>query len=1070
MNFKKVLRWLKSNSIFRVDRLALNKLNYIEANSDVAKVYVSGCLTAEQHFRLHGFDEVREGKRLLALGLPYYNEEAYLLVNDDVASAVSKGDFESGYLHYLRSGALEMLAGKRPLSGKFKQLDQSQLLTKIKPFFDYVHYQNTNQELISFSNDELWKHFVKCGYVQVLNGKKELYQGSGLFDEIDYVESFCDVLLALKKGDIQSPIEHFLMFGAKELKDGNRFYASRTKNSYLYITPELTADINQTLTGFNYQPVISIVMPVYNVESKWLLLAYKSLAEQWYKNWELCICDDASTNKETLGTLSQLAKQDCRIKIVYSTNNENISLASNKALSLAHGEFVALMDHDDELTIDALYEVVKALQNKTIDFVYSDEDKIELSGRYVEPHFKPNFAPDMFLAHNYLSHLGVIRKDLINQVGGWRAGYEGAQDYDLYLRVLEKTTQIYHIDKVLYHWRKIPGSTANEFSEKSYAQDAGANALTDAMNRRNIKAQVINGRTAGTYRVNYEISDNPLVSIIIPFRDQPQLLTQCLDSILTFTSYQNIEIICIDNQSKDLRIAGLKNKYSALDSRIKFFYFDEHFNYSKINNIAVSDYTHGDYLLFMNNDIELFETGTIESLLEHAQRTSVGAVGAQLIYPNETIQHAGLVITPNTGHAVINVHKNYPKDDFGYFSRLQSICNYSAVTAALLMVSRANFEQVKGFEEQKLAIAYNDVDLCLKLIQEGRLNIYTPFVRAYHHESASRGYDINIDKINNQRQELHQLKKLHPNLFTAFSDKVDSYYNINFSPYVDNFQVALNCTADYKRTIIKPFSPQVVFQECFQEILSREVCIFAHYDSESIIKPSVIFYLQKLAKDFDIIFVSTAEHMTGDELLKISPYICHGIVKTNSGYDFGSWATGIQFLGDKLKDLDLLLLANDSVLGPLSDLSIVVNKMQTSKSNVFAISDSFEINYHLQSYFILYDQKAINSDVFFNFWLDFSVVEDKSLLILKNEIGFSQQLIESGLKLGALVPASEISFLNNCHAHWKRSILQYHSPFIKIELIRDNPLKIDISTLEQTVKDNFDYPIAYLKEHFVDTL
>jgi glycosyltransferase involved in cell wall biosynthesis len=933
---------------------------YIAANADVHKAISKGVTTAEQHFNDHGYDEIKNGQRLLALGLPLYNEQVYLSDNDDVNEGIEQGVFTCGFEHYILEGAQQMLAGTR---------------------------------------------------------------------------LFCQV-----------------------------------RNRYLYITPKLTADIKQSLTDFYYQPIISIVMPVYNVSPEWLVLAYQSLVNQWYTNWELCICDDASTNQATLDLLAELSKQDTRVKIVYSTENENISLASNHALALANGDFVALMDHDDEFTIDALYQVVKVLQNQAIDFIYSDEDKIELSGRYVEPHFKPDFSADMFLAHNYLSHLGVIRRDLINKVGGWRASFEGAQDYDLYLRVLEQTTHIYHIDKVLYHWRKIPGSTATEFSEKSYAQDAGCKALDEAMQRRNINAQVVNGRTAGTYRVNYEILANPLVSIIIPFRDQPKLLTQCLDSLLAFNSYENIEVICIDNQSVDPKIAVLKSKYSALDSRIKFFNFDDSFNYSKINNVAVSDYAHGDYLLFMNNDIELFETGTIEGLLEHAQRTTVGAVGAQLIYPNDTIQHAGLVIAPNTGHAVINVHKNFPKDDFGYFSRLQSICNYSAVTAALLMVSRQCFEQVKGFNEQQLAVAYNDVDLCLKFGDAGLVNIYTPFVRVYHHESASRGYDIDFDKINKQRQELHQLKQLHPDWFSANSHKVDPYYNINFSPYVDNFQVALHCTADYEKTIIKPFIPQVIIQRCFNKTLGSNVCIFAHYDCDSKIKPSVVFYLQKLARDFDIIFVSNAESMSEDELAKISPYICHGIVKKNNGYDFGSWATGIQFLGDKLSQLDLLLLANDSVLGPFSDLGGVVDKMQTTQSNVFAVSDSFEINYHLQSYFVLYDQLAINSEVFLNFWLDFNVVEDKLLLILKNEIGFSQQLIDNGLKLGALVPASELGFLNNSHVYWKKSILQYHSPFIKIELLRDNPLNIDISTVEQLIENSFDYPITYIQEHIAVTL
>jgi glycosyltransferase involved in cell wall biosynthesis len=1069
MILKQFLLWIKNKSSkvridFKNNNLNDLKEGYVEANNDVYLAIEQKVTTAEKHFNDHGYNEVKNGQRLLAIGLPFYNEQNYLECNSDIKKAVAQNVFESGYQHYLQYGAQEMLTGTRKVCGKFPQADEKHLLALLRPFFNYEKYKKTDSKLENWSNKKLWQYFIENDFSAVVNGEKELYLKSGLFNELDYVNAFPDILQALINGDIQSPIEHFLMFGAKELSDGERRNPDQDHNSYQYNIPEFTTEIKQNITKFSFLPVISIVMPVYNVEPKWLLLAYQSLVNQWYTNWELCICDDKSTHQPTLDALAEIAAKDNRIKISYSTKNENISQASNHALAIAKGEFVALMDHDDELTVDALYQVIKVLQNQSIDFVYSDEDKIELSGEYVEPHFKPDFSPDMFLAHNYMSHLGVIRREIINQVGGWRVGFEGAQDYDLYLRVLEQTNNIHHIDKILYHWRKIPGSTAASFSEKSYAQDAGLNALKDAVIRRGIKASVINGKTAGTYRVNYHILDNPLVSIIIPFKDQPALLIQCLDSILAFNSYQHIEIICIDNQSTDKEIPVLAEKYQKIDKRIKFVSFDEPFNYSRINNVAVDKYATGEYILFMNNDIQLIEAAFIEGLLEHAQRDAVGAVGAQLFYANDTIQHAGLVMAPNTGHGVINVHKDFDRNSYGYFSRLQSVCNYSAVTAALLMVSREKFKQVGGFNEVELAIAYNDVDLCLNLHETGLYNIYTPFVKAYHHESASRGYDDSFEKINKQRKEQYNFKLLHSDMFLGTKSGADPYFNVNFSLYSEKFTPAIACTENYKTILPQPFTEERLIESLSDKKLGSKVCVFSHFDNDGQIKKYVIHYLKVLSEHFDIIFVSTAEKMKIEELNKIAPYVHQSIVKKNVGYDFGAWKTGIEIIKKSTENLELLLLCNDSVFGPLSDLSVVINKMKAERKNVFSISDSFEIKYHLQSYFVLYDSMALNSSTFIDFWNEFSIYENKQELIVQNEIGFSQLLLESELEIGALVPATELGYLNNSHIHWKKSLIQYHSPFIKVELLRDNPFNIDLSDVEHLLTNKFNYPMSFIQE------
>jgi glycosyltransferase involved in cell wall biosynthesis len=342
-------------------------------------------------------------------------------------------------------------------------------------------------------------------------------------------------------------------------------------------------------------------------------------------------------------------------------------------LKLANGEYIALMDNDDEITSDALYEVVKVINEKDAEFIYSDEDKIETDGIYTEPHFKPDFSPDMFLSQNYISHLAVIKKDLVEKVGGWEIGVEGSQDYDLYLKVLENTDKIYHIPKVLYHWRKVPGSTAANFNDKSYAWEAGRVALENALKRRGIKGKAKKGLLPGTYKIEYEIKDEPLVSIIIPFKDKPELLKSCVESILENTTYKNYEIIGISNNSKEEKTFEMMEYLQKEDNRIKFYEYNIPFNYSKINNYAVKNYARGEHIVFMNNDIEIITPRWIEEMLMFSQREDVGAVGAKLYYEDDTIQHAGIVLAPKTAHSVLTVFSRFPRNHNGYFSRLISV-------------------------------------------------------------------------------------------------------------------------------------------------------------------------------------------------------------------------------------------------------------------------------------------------------------------------------------------------------------------------------------------------------------
>ncbi|MDD4351696.1 MAG: glycosyltransferase [Candidatus Gracilibacteria bacterium] len=482
-----------------------------------------------------------------------------------------------------------------------------------------------------------------------------------------------------------------------------------------------------------YQPLISVIMPVCNIQAKWLNKAIKSVLHQIYQNWELCIHDDGSTKEETLTCLRKWQEKDKRIKISFGKRRQHISLASNAALSLAKGEFVTFLDHDDTLTSDALYEVAQRLnKHPELDLLYSDEDKVDEEEVLMDPFFKPDWSPDLFFSVNYLCHLVIVRKKIGDRVEWFRAGYEGAQDYDFLLRVIGETSRILHIPKVLYHWRMLKGSTAKDVSSKSYAHEAGVKALKEYFNNKNIKVTVKQGFGSTNYKVAYKIQGTPKVSIIIPFKDQVTMLKKCVNSILLKTKYENYEIILVSNNSKR------KNTFDYLKTlerkkNIKVLHHDVKFNFAELNNWAVKQ-TAGEYLLFLNNDTEVINKDWLRELLVNASRKEVGAVGAKLLYPDGTIQHAGVILgmTGLAGH--IFAHQRAAET---YYRLAKFRRNYLAVTAACLMVAREKFNEIGGFNE-KFTICGNDVDLCLSLYEKGYLNVYTPYAKLYHHESATR--------------------------------------------------------------------------------------------------------------------------------------------------------------------------------------------------------------------------------------------------------------------------------------------------------------------------------------------
>ena len=468
--------------------------------------------------------------------------------------------------------------------------------------------------------------------------------------------------------------------------------------------------IRRHIESLDARPLISVLMPVYNTPPDLIQAAIEFVRAQLYENWELCIADDASTSTQIKEILENYRRKDPRIKVEYRAVNGHISAASNTALALASGEFVALLDHDDMLSEQALYQAVVELnRHPDTDFVYSDEDKIDESGERSNPHFKSDWNPDLFYSQNYASHLSVYRASLVRAAGGFREGFEGSQDYDLTLRCLvaAKTARVRHIPAILYHWRATEGSTALSSDNKDYATENGIKALQEHFHSLGMEGVSVEaGRFPTTYRVRYPLpSAPPKVSLIIPTRDGCDILRACIESIQSKTTYPNYEIVVVDNQSSDKDMLAYFDELRAAGIRV--LHYDEPFNYPAINNFAV-ERVDGAVVGLINNDIEVISPEWLTEMVSHALRPEVGAVGAKLYYSNDMIQHAGVIL--GIGGVAGHSHKYFPRDSAGYFSRLCVTQNLSAVTAACLLVRRDTYLKVGGMDSANLSIAFNDVD------------------------------------------------------------------------------------------------------------------------------------------------------------------------------------------------------------------------------------------------------------------------------------------------------------------------------------------------------------------------
>ena len=507
-----------------------------------------------------------------------------------------------------------------------------------------------------------------------------------------------------------------------------------------------------------------------------------SIIEQTYPNWELCIADGSPKGHSVEKILKKYAEADSRIR--YKVLGENLGIAgnTNAAMDMATGDFIVLADHDDRMTPDALFECAKAInENPETDVIYSDEDKLDMDGGALfDPHFKPDFNPDLLTSVNYICHLFVVKKLLVTWVGGFRQEFDGAQDYDFIFRCTERAKRIHHIPKVLYHWRCHQDSTASNPESKLYAFEAGSRAIMAHYDRMGIPAEKVEkGVDYGIYHTTFRIPGEPLVSVIIPNKDHTVDLDNCIRPMITKGTYKNLEFIVVENNSTDPKTFEYYEKIQKEFPQVHVVRWEREFNYSAINNFGVK-YAKGSYLLFMNNDIELIAENFVEEMLGFCQREEVGAVGARLLYEDDTIQHAGVVVGFGgiAGHTFIGLHKA----ENSYFHRAMCAQDYSAVTAACMMSKKSVFEKAGGFSEE-LAVAFNDIDYCMKVRAQDKLVVYAPYAVLHHYESKSRGLEDTPEKIARFNREIATFAKKWPEILA----NGDPYYNPNLTLRKSNF-------------------------------------------------------------------------------------------------------------------------------------------------------------------------------------------------------------------------------------------------------------------------------------------
>ena len=586
------------------------------------------------------------------------------------------------------------------------------------------------------------------------------------------------MLKKLKPYTIKKGLRYLKHYGPKEfwIRLHERFEPEEVPYGpwyEVYIPDEETLE-KQRKHKFKKTPLISIAVPAYQTPTEFLKQMIDSLIAQTYPNWELCIANASPDNEEMQRVLADYSAKDSRVRFCNLKENLGIAENTNRAFSMAKGEFMGLLDHDDLLAPNALYEIVQALQDHPqADALYTDEDKVTTElDEHFQPHLKPDFNLDLLRSNNYICHFFVVRRSIVEKAGGFRKEFDGAQDYDFIFRCTENAREVLHVPEILYHWRTHKASTADNPASKMYAFEAGKRAIEANLERTGTKGVVSHTQDLGFYRVKYPVQGKPLVSVIIPNKDEKETLQTCMEMLNNNTSYQNFEIIIIENNSTTDEIFRYYKELSK-DPRIHLLRWGKEFNYSAINNFGVA-HAKGEYLLFLNNDIKSINPDWMEELLGVCQRPEVGGVGAKLIYPDNTIQHAGCVVGMGgiAGHMFVDM----PADRTGYLHKASLLQDMSAVTAACLMMKKEVFEEAGGFTEE-LAVAFNDVDLCLKVRKNNHLIVYDPYAKLYHMESKTRGAEDSKEKVRRFQTEIEYMR-CH---WLDILKNGDPYYNKNLS-------------------------------------------------------------------------------------------------------------------------------------------------------------------------------------------------------------------------------------------------------------------------------------------------
>ena len=576
-------------------------------------------------------------------------------------------------------------------------------------------------------------------------------------------------LKKLKPYNIQKGLRYLKHFGLKEflVRLSERMEPEEVPYGPWYEEhrakpEELERQRKQSLAWENFSGgeesacVFSIAVPVFRTPAKFLCEMIESVRSQSFPFWELCLANADPEDREVAEILERYCREDRRIRVKNLKENKGISENTNAALAMARGEFVGLLDHDDLLAPDALYEMAARLEkDEGIDVFYTDEDKVTTDlSEHFQPHLKPDFNLDLLRSNNYICHFFVVRREIAERIGGFRPEFNGAQDYDFIFRCTEQAEKIVHIPRILYHWRVHSASTADNPASKMYAYEAGKRAIEGNLERSGVRGVVSLRQDYGFYDVHYPVEGEPLVSILIPNKDQKETLMHCIHSVLETSTWKNLEILIIENNSEQEETFACYRELEK-DPRIRILtYPGKTFNYSAINNFGVQQ-AKGEYLLFLNNDIEVITPDWIEQMLGNCQRPEVGIVGAKLYYPDNTIQHAGIIIGIGgiAGHAFLGL----ARAKSGYLHKASLQMDYSAVTAACMMMKAEAFRKAGGFEE-KLTVAFNDVDLCLRTVEQGWLVVYDPHVEMYHYESKSRGAEDSEEKLRRFQQEIEFMR------------------------------------------------------------------------------------------------------------------------------------------------------------------------------------------------------------------------------------------------------------------------------------------------------------------------